>query len=155
MANQASVNRSNGSDYHASPLTMASNIADFGSDLSTLVELQAKLAAIDAKDCAARATTPLILTAGGLVLAVGSLPVILIGLAGLIAANANLSAGMAQLIVGLAALVTAGVVSFVGLKRTLSSLDSFQRSRRELVRNFSWLRTVLASSDRNAKKRRF
>jgi uncharacterized membrane protein YqjE len=154
MADQASVSRSNGSNNHASPLTMVGNIADFGNDIATLAELQLKLTALDARECAARAATPVIFLVMGVALALASLPVILIGLADLIAANTKLSAGMAQLIVGLVALVLAGVGVYVGLKGSMSSLDSFRRSREELVRNLSWIRTVLVYSGRNTGRRR-
>jgi hypothetical protein len=133
---------------------MVGNIADFGNDIATLAELQFKLTALDAKECAARAATPIIFLVMGVALALGSLPVILIGLADLIAANTKLSAGLAQLIVGLVALVLAGVGGYVGLKGSMSSLDSFRRSREELVRNISWIRTVLVYSGRNTGRRR-
>jgi hypothetical protein len=155
MVNQASVSRGNGNHTHehASPLTVVGNIADFGNDIATLAELQAKLTALDAKECATRATVPLIVLGGGVVLALGSLPVILIGLADLIAAHSTLSPGAAQLIVGLVALAIAGLAGFFGLKGSMSSLDSFRRSREELVRNISWIRTVLVYSGRAGGKR--
>jgi len=154
MVDQASVSRSNGSNNHASPLTMVGNIADFGNDSATLAELQAKLTALDAKECAARAAMPIIILGACLALALGSLPVILIGLADLIALNTRLSVGMARLIVGLVAFVLAGVGGYVGLKGSISSLDCFRRSREELVRNLSWIRTVLVHSGRNGGRRR-
>ena len=147
------MSRTNGAQARATPQGVVSNIADFGNDIATLVELQAKLAALDARDSLARATTPLILLGLGSVLALGSLPVILIGLADLIAANTKLSAGMAQLIVGLVALVLAGGAAFVGLKGSTSSLESFRRSKEELARNLSWIRTVLVHSGRTAGRR--
>ena len=148
------MSRSNGTNNHASPLTVVGNIADFGNDIATLVELQAKLAALDAKECAARAKIPLIALGSGVILALGCLPVILIGLADLIASNTKLSAGSARLIVGLVALAGAGVAGFFGLKGSMRSLDGFRRSREELTRNLSWVRTVLIYSGRGGGKRR-
>jgi hypothetical protein len=133
---------------------MVGNIADFGNDIATLAELQAKLTALDARDCAARAATPVIILGAGVALALGSLPVILIGLADVIAANTKLSSGTAQLIVGLVALVVAGVGGYFGLKGTIRSLDSFRRSREELIRNLSWIRTVLVYSGRSGGRHR-
>ncbi len=51
MADQASVSRQNGSNNYASPLTVVGNIADFGNDIATLAELQAKLAAPRRQGC--------------------------------------------------------------------------------------------------------
>ena len=154
MVDQASVSRTNGSQGHASPLTVVSNIADFGNDIATLAELQAKLTALDAKECVTKATTPVIILVTGAVLGLASLPVILIGLADLIASNTQLSSGSARLIVGLATLVVAGVAGYFGLKGSTSSLSSFRRSREELVRNLSWVRTVLVYSGRGGGKRK-
>ena len=147
------MNRANGAQSKASPLGVVSNIADFGNDIATLAELQAKLAVFDAKDSLARATTPLIILGVGSVVALASLPIILLGLADLIASNSRLSDGAARLIVGLAALVLAGGAAFFGLKGSTASLESFRRSREELTRNISWVRTVLVHSGRTAGRR--
>ncbi len=148
------MSRNNGTSQHASPLTVVGNIADFGNDITTLVELQAKLAAYDAREAATRATVPLILLGVGGVVALASLPVILIGLADLIASTAHLSSGASQLIVGLVALALAGLACLFGARGSLRSLDSFRRSREELTRNLSWIRTVLVYSGRPGGKRR-
>jgi uncharacterized membrane protein YqjE len=148
------MSRSNGTNQHASPLTVVSNIADFGSDIATLAELQAKLAAADAKEAAARAALPVVVLGAGAVLALASLPVILLGLADLIAASTRISTGLAQLIVGLVALLLAGLACLIGVRGSLQSLDSFRRSREELTRNLSWIRTVLVYSGRAGGKRR-
>jgi hypothetical protein len=153
MADQATVSRNNGSNTLASPLTLVGNIADFGNDIATLAELQAKLTLLDAKDAATKATTPLILLVGGLVLALASLPVILLGLADLIASTLKISSGVSQLIVGLAALSLAGGAALVGWKGSTGSLTSFRRSSEELTRNLSWIRTVLVYSGRGGGKR--
>ena len=147
------MSRHNGSNQHASPLTLVGNIADFGNDIATLAELQAKLTLLDAKEAAGKAVTPLILLGGGLALALGSLPVVLIGLADVIARAAKVPAGSAQLGVGLVALALAGIVAYLGLKGSTSSLGSFRRSSEELVRNLSSIRTVLVYSGRSGGKR--
>jgi hypothetical protein len=153
MADQASVSRRDGSNNHASPLSMVGNITDFANDIATLAELQAKLTALDAKDAVAKATTPLIVLGVSLAVALASLPVILIGVADLIASSTQLSSGASQLIVGLVALVLAGVAGFVGWKGSTGSLTTFRRSSEELTRNLSWIRTVLAYSGRSGGRR--
>ncbi len=148
------MSRNNGSNHQASPLTVVGNIADFGNDIASLAELQAKLAVYDAKEAATRASRPLIFLGMGGVLALASLPVILIGLADLIATNTRISSGLAQLIVGLVALLIASLGCLVGFRGAFQSLDSFRRSREELTRNLSWIRTVLVYSGRPGGKRR-
>jgi uncharacterized membrane protein len=142
------MSRSNGAPGHATPGSLVGNIAEFGNDVATLAELQAKLAAYDAKECASRATIPLIVVVVASVLAVGSVPVVLIGLADWIASSTRLSAGATQLIVGLVSLVVAGVAGTIALRASLRSLESFRRSNEELTRNLSWIRTVLVHSGR-------
>jgi hypothetical protein len=153
MADQATMSRGNGSNIHASPLTVVGNIADFGNDIATLAELQAKLTLLDAKDAAAKATMPMVVLGAGVALALGSLPVILIGLADLIAKSTKIPSGACQLIVGLVALALAGVAAFVGLKGSTASLASFRRSNEELTRNLCWIRTVLVYSGRGGGRR--
>ena len=147
------MSRANGSNNMASPLTLVGNIADFGNDIASLAELQAKLTLMDAKEAASKAAVPVVVLVGASVLALGSLPVILLGLAGLIASAAKIQPATAQLLVGLTTLVVAGIAGFVGLKGSTGSLKSFRRSSEELTRNLSWVRTVLVYSGRGAGKR--
>ena len=147
------MSRSNGSQPRATPLGVVSNLADFGNDIATLAELQAKLAVLDAKESVARATTPLIVLGAGAAVALASLPVILLGLADLIASNTRVSPGLARLLVGLGALILAGGAAFLGLKGSTASLEGFRRSREELARNISWIRTVIVHSGRSSGRR--
>jgi uncharacterized membrane protein len=148
------MSRTNGMPGQASPGSLVGNLAEFGNDIATLAELQAKLATHDAKECVRRATIPLIVVVAASVLAVGSVPVFLIGLADWIAASTRLSAGAAQLIVGFVCLVVAGVAGALALKASLRSLESFRRSQEELTRNLSWIRTVLVHSGRTVSRPR-
>ena len=155
MADQASVRQTNGErQQQASPGSMVGNIAEFGNDVVTLVELQAQLAAYDTKDCLGRATIPAVALAAGAVVALGTVPVILLGLADLIASAAQISVGATRLIVGLVTLGAAGAIGFLALRAVTSSLDSFRRTREELTRNVSWLRSVRVHSGRLAPRKR-
>ncbi|WP_435008155.1 phage holin family protein [Tundrisphaera lichenicola] len=149
MADQASMSRVNGVPVEASPGSLVGNIAEFGNDVATLAELQAKLTALDAKQCVSRATIPLIVVVTSAVLVLGSIPVFLIGLADLIASGTKLSPEMARLIVGLATILLAALAAVFALRLSLRSLESFRRSNEELARNLSWIRTVLVHSGRS------
>ncbi|HWE37593.1 MAG TPA: phage holin family protein [Isosphaeraceae bacterium] len=148
MADQATVNVGNGRGVPINAPTEAvvGGVADFGNDLATLVELQAKLIAIDLKVAVDRATMPLVVAAVGAVLALGALPVVLLGVAELLVQYAGLPRGWAYLLVGGLAIVLAAVAAWLMLPRLKASLESFRRSREELTRNVSWIRTVLVRS---------
>lgn len=133
---------------------LVGNIAEFGNDVATLAELQAKLAVHDAKDCVGKATLPVIMLVVAGALALGSVPIILLGVASLIVRSSTLAPGAAQLLVGVAAVAIAGVTALIAWQSFGASLGSFRRSREELVRNISWIRTVLVHSGRMASRPR-
>ena len=147
MDNQTTVNP-NLATMEPSPGSMVGNIAEFGNDIATLVELQAKLAAYDSKECISRATTPLIILVVGAVVALSSVPVLLLGLAGLLAALTPVPLWGSCLIVAAVALVVAGLVGYLSLREATGSIQSFRRSSEEFTRNLSWVRTVLVHSGR-------
>lgn len=127
---------------------LVGNIAEFGNDVATLAELQAKLAVHDVKDCVVKAAIPVVLLVVAGVLALSSVPVILLGSADLLAWAFSIQPGAARAAVGVVALAIAGLTGFLAWKAFGLSLGSFQRSREELTRNISWIRTVLVHSGR-------
>jgi hypothetical protein len=135
--------------------SLVGGISDFAENVATLLELQAKLGMLDLKECIARATVPLIVVVIGLVLMLASLPVIVGGLALVLATVLHVGIGEALLVTGLVVLVVSGLIAFVAWSRFLPSFDSLRRSHEELVRNLSWIRTVLVHSGRSQKERRF
>jgi uncharacterized membrane protein YqjE len=137
------------------PEGVVGGIAEFGNDMATLVELQAKLALIDLKEATAKAIVPIAFSVIGLALVLASLPVILFGVALLLAALLHIGEGWAMLLTGAPVLVVSGAVVAIAGMRVRNSFNSFQRSREELVRNLSWIRTVLVHSGRSHSGRRF
>ena len=153
MANQTTMNPDLAT-MEPSPGSMVGNIAEFGNDIATLVELQAKLAVFDTKEVVARAVIPVVCLAGGAVLAVSSVPILLLGLADLLHAVTTLTFWGSLLIVAVAALALAGLVAFLSYKAAVGSITSFRRSAEEFTRNLSWVRTVLVHSGRAASRSR-
>ena len=149
MANQTSVNPDLAT-MEPSPGSMVGNIAEFGNDIATLVELQAKLAAHDTKECVARVTYPAIILGAGAVVILASIPVLLLGLADLLARLTGLPDWGSRLIVAAVAMVVAALVAFLSYREALNSVNSFRRSTEEFTRNLSWVRTVLVHSGRAA-----
>jgi uncharacterized membrane protein YqjE len=160
MADQATVKGSVSPTYQSGNVATNGNgpgvvgsIADFGNDVATLIELQAKLAALDLKECKTRAVVPLIVAAAAAVLMLASLPVVLLGVADLIARALNIAPGWAMLLTGLAALAVAGLVGWLSVKEITRSLEPLRRTNEELVRNLAWIRTVLVYSGRSTPRR--
>jgi len=153
MADQAAVKDGNGVKVNAPAESMVESVAEFVNDITTLAELQAKLAAADLKEASGRALVPAIAVGAGLVLLLGSLPVVLIGVASLLAGT-GMSEGWALLLTGLAGMVIAGVLAVVAGLALGRSFTSFRRSQEELARNVSWVKTVIVYSGRAARNRR-
>ncbi|CAN5868217.1 hypothetical protein BH23PLA1_BH23PLA1_38180 [soil metagenome] len=159
MADQATVNGPRRVEIHAPAVSVVENIAEFGNDFATLAELQAKLAAIDLKEATGRALFPTILVAIALVVMLGCVPILLFGVAALIApqlgiADDWMALGAALLIVGFAALLLFGIIGAVAAMRIGPSFSIMRRSQEELVRNLSWIKTVLVHSGRSAPMQR-
>ena len=132
---------------------MVGSLAEFGNDIASLVELQAKLALLDLKESTTRTTTPLAGIVLGVVVALASVPVALLGVAHLVAAALTLGLGWAMLLTAGVALALGATVAALALPRLVRSFDSFQRSREEFNRNVSWIRTVLLYSGRAVPRR--
>lgn len=152
MDDQAKVK--NGST-NGSAENMVGSVADFGNDVATLAELQLKLAALDFKETAARALIPLALVLVGLVVILGSVPVAIGGVSLLIAQATGLALGWALLLTAIVTLGLAALVVVVAGRKLGASLEGFRRSQEELVRNISWIRTVLVHSGRAVPRRRW
>jgi len=157
MADQASVKDGNpppGIFENGAPeQRVVGGIAGFGSDVATLVELQAQLAATDLKEALQKAVLPLGVLAVGIISLIGALPVVLFGVAALLAPALKISSGAAMLLTGGVVLAVALVAAGVAASKIGPSFSSFRRSREELVRNLAWIRTVLLYSGRNAPRR--
>lgn len=139
-----------------SPLTEGvwGNLTEFANDCVTLGELQAKLAVLDARESVGRAVVPIGLALAGTILALASLPLFLMGLAHLLVLYAGLSVAWSYLIVAVLGLVVGGLLALIFGLRLRSAFSSFQRSREELTRNLSWIKTVLVHSGRPRSRRR-
>jgi len=130
-------------------------IAEFGHDITTLAELQFKLAFIDFKECLQKALIPLALIIAGTLFLLGALPVAILGVAYLVATAFNLTVGAAMLLTGVAVLLAAVASLGIGILRISPTFMTFRRSREEFDRNLNWIRTVLLYSGRNVQRRRF
>jgi len=124
------------------------NLTEFGNDVMTLAELQAKLAAIDLRDGVARAVLPAGIVAVSLALMLSASTVLLAGIGMLVATALHLDAGWGLLFAGLIGLVLGGAGAMLAAGRLPGSFENLRRSHEEFTRNLSWIRTVLVYSGR-------
>jgi hypothetical protein len=132
---------------------VVSNVAEFGENLLTLAELQARLAALELQQNSevARISGPVILA--GIVLAVVSFPLVLAGVAELLVSELGMKRGYALLSVAVAALAIAGACLGIAGSRLRRRAAGFPISREEFARNLNWVRTVLRHSGRSTRQR--
>jgi len=150
------VNNSNGERLSTEPpANVVGCIADLGTDIATLAELQARLAIIDLREATKRATVPGVVVATSLALGTASLPVLLIGAAEILAAALRLGQkGWAYLVVATLALVVALATGALASARLVRSFEEFRRTREEFARNLAWVKTVIVNRDRLRSSRR-
>jgi Putative Actinobacterial Holin-X, holin superfamily III len=146
MVNQASVNGRDTAHAAGSSSADFEGVAEFVDDLASLAELQAKLAAFDFRDAARKSAIPIVLTAVGVSVVVASIPVALLGAGWLLASALRIHQGWAMLLTAGAAMALGGVAAALGGMRISRCFDSFRRSRKQLLLNLSWVRTVLVTS---------
>jgi hypothetical protein len=146
MVDQAFVNGRETARGHGSNSAEFEGVAEFIDDLASLAELQARLAAADARETARKSAVPIVLTVAGLTLVVASIPVALLGAGWMVASALTIHEGWAMLLTAGAALALGGVVAGLGGMRLRHSFESFRRSHKQLLLNLAWVRTVLVTS---------
>ena len=154
MVDQASVNGRGTARGSGSSSAEFEGVAEFVDDLASLAELQAKLAAADFNDAGRKSVIPIVLTVVGLTVVVASVPVALLGAGWLLASALKIHQGWAMLLTAGAATTLGCLAAALGGKWLSHSFDSFRRSRKQLMLNLAWVRTVLVTSARPHARRR-
>ena len=135
----------------SSPLVdgVLSNLVEFGGNMTSLAELQAKLAASELREYAGRAAAPIgIIVAAG-VLVTGAVPVVLLGCVELLCTRYAIARDTALLATsGIALTIGLVAIAFAATK-LIRALDAFRHSREEFTRNVAWVKSVLAQSGRS------
>jgi len=152
MVDQASLGRGDRAQGSGNGSVVGS-IAEFGNDIATLAELQAKLALLDLQESTRRSVLPVALMVVGVAVALASLPVALLGVASLIAAAFSIAQGWALLLTAGAALIAGAGIAATAASQLGRSFDSFRRSREEFSRNVAWIRTIVLHSGRAVPRR--
>lgn len=112
-------------------------------DLIVLLELQAKLLAVDARETYQRLQGPALVIGLGLALAAGACPVALLGFAFWLAEVANFSPAGALFVSAGVGLAVGGLLFVWGWKESRKEFAAMQRSCRELSQNVQWIKNVL------------
>jgi Putative Actinobacterial Holin-X, holin superfamily III len=143
------VNRISGeSPEPAAPTAVVTSVAEFGENLFTLTELQAKLAAIELRQNVEATRVAGSVIVGGVVLALASLPVALLGIAELFVSELGAKRGFALLGVAAAGIII-GALAIAGVVVTLRRKPlGFPLSAEEFSRNVNWIRSVVTHSGR-------
>lgn len=136
----------------ASPGDVVTNVAEFGENLLSLAELQARLAAIELKQNLRTAKIGGSVIVAGVVLALAAVPIVLAGIAEVLVSSLGMGRGPALLAVAFATFVIAGTGIAIAAARLRGSDMGFPLSREEYTRNINWLRTVLLYSGRSAQR---
>jgi Putative Actinobacterial Holin-X, holin superfamily III len=137
----------------AGPVDVVTNIAEFGDNLLTLTELQARLAALELKQNVAAVKIGTAFVVAGAVLAITSVPIALFGLAELLVSELGMRRGFALLAVAASAFAVAGTCITIAVARLRGSDVGFPLTAEEFARNLNWVRTVLVHSGRSSSKR--
>ena len=127
--------------------TMTKSVGGFAHDITTLAELQVKLFFADLKEALQHLTWPLVMMLVGAVLAFASLPVVLMGIAYTLIQRAGLAVDVAFLITAAGATFIAAATCLFGWSKMRRSFSSLERSRDELARNVSWIKSALKNEE--------
>jgi uncharacterized membrane protein YqjE len=120
------------------------SVSRLGSDVLTLVELQAELLQVDLKDWMSGFVKSMIALTVGLLLALASLPVLLMAFGYFLNDVTSLSLAASMLIAGVSGLVLALILAGIGYWMLKSDRGMLRRFKAELRHNVRWLKEVLS-----------
>ena len=136
------------------PGDVVTNVAEFGENLLTLTELQARLTVMELKQNVQTAKGTVAVILGGAVLGIAGLPIVLAGIAELLVSELGMKRGFALLGVAVVALAIAGSTVAIAAIRLRRSVVGFPLTTEEFTRNLNWVRTILLHSGRSVSARR-
>jgi hypothetical protein len=142
MVGQAAMN--NGKTAPRSmDASVAPRAAGLVRELLLLLELQARLLGLDARDFGRCAVAPCIAIIAAVVALLAAMTVALLGLAYLLVDEAGLSRVAALLLTAVLCLGGSALVAVVSLRRLRAAASVFRRSQEELHTNMCWLKEML------------
>jgi len=116
--------------------------AGFAKELLLLLELQARLLGLDARDFGRRAVAPCIAIVAAVVALLAAVTVALLGVAYLLVDEAGFNRASALLLTAVFCLGGSAIVAVVSVRRLRSAASVFRRSQEELHTNMNWLKEM-------------
>jgi hypothetical protein len=136
----------NGRKPEAPPRAFARSLGEVGSDLLSLMELQARLGWEDLKTAGRQAAGGLAAAVVAAGCAIGGLPVLVLGLAEILVEMFGWSRGATLLVLGIVTVGASAILAYYGARRVFQNFAVFRRSKDELIRNLEWLKTLSSRS---------
>ncbi len=146
MADQASVNGRGTDRVPGSSSAQFDGVSEFVDDVASLAELQARLAVVDLRDALRKSAVPIVLCVVGLVVGAAGVLVALLGAGWLLASALKIHQGWAMLLTAGAAMALGGLLAGWGGLQLCHGFESFRRTRKQLLLNLAWIRTVLVTA---------
>ena len=131
------------------------SVSQLGSDVLTLVELQAELLQVDLKEWTSGIVKAMIALVVGLVVLLASLPVLLIALGYVLDATTTLPLWACMLIAAGCGILMAGICAGIGVWLMKRDKGALSRFKSELSRNVRWIKEVLSHPSRAAATREY
>ena len=114
----------------------------FARELLLLLELQARLFGLDARDFGRRAVAPCIAIVAAVAALLAAVTVALLGLAYLLVDEVGFNRAAALLLTAVFCVGGSAIVAVVSVRRLRSAASVFRRSQEELHTNMNWLKEM-------------
>lgn len=141
-----SGNRTTSADPPAPARSMGRSVRQLGSDVITLMELQAELLQVDLREWLQSFIRPLAALLGAAIILLATAPVALVSVGFLLAAKTELPLWGAMMTATLIGLLLAAASAGVGVWLVKRDRRVLQRFRTELRKNVQWLKETLRSA---------
>ncbi|MBL9162140.1 MAG: phage holin family protein [Planctomycetaceae bacterium] len=139
-------NRATTAESPAPARSMGRSVRQLGSDVITLMELQAELLQVDLREWLQSFIRPLAALLGAAIILLATAPVALVSVGFLLAAKTELPLWGAMMTATLIGLLLAAASAGVGVWLVKRDRRVLQRFRTELRKNVQWLKETLRSA---------
>lgn len=136
--------------YRGKTPDVAASVSDLTHDVIELSELQVQLLSLDASQTMNRAKSCILLAAVGASLLLGTIPIALLAISAVLVEQWEWTYAAATGLATLLGVLLAAIVLGVAFWYVKSGLVSFERSREELQRNITWVKSTLKNRGRSS-----
>jgi putative superfamily III holin-X len=134
----------NTNGHHRTPMpNVAASVSELTRNVIELTELQSELLMLDLQKSSKNAKSTVILGVVAACLLLASVPVLLLAFGELLVEQLEWSRAASYFVAALFGLVASGIVGGIAYGYVKNGLVTLERSRHELRRNISWLKSTL------------